>query len=100
MVGLAFVCVEALVLLDVIACEEDDVPSARSVGLAWLEPETLHGSVDLPYAEFGAHVLSYEFDDACGGDELALFAWGGESQVGEDEFFFVAHLFEVTIVLF
>ena len=94
----ASVRIESLLLLDVIACEDDYIPSARVLGAPLLEAEAVHAEGYLLGREGALHRGAHEFDDARGGEELTHLVTIGHAQVGGDEFFFHTGLLELAVV--
>ena len=94
----AAVCLEPLVLLDVVACEDDGVPSAHIEYAALYKPEAVHAQGDLLGRERPLHRAADELDDARGGEELAHLVAVGHAQVGGDELLLHAGLLELAVV--
>ena len=94
----ASVRIESLLLLDVVACEDDYIPSARVLGAPLLEAEAVHGKGYLLGREGALHGGAHELDDARGGEELAHLVAIGHAQVGGDELLFHAGFLELAVV--
>ena len=94
----ASVRIESLLLLDVIACEDDYIPSARVLGAPLLKAEAIHTEGYLLGREGALHRGAHELDDARGGEELAHLVAIGHAQVGGDELFFHAGFLELAVV--
>ena len=74
--------IEPLVLLDVVAREDDHIPAAHIAYTACLKAETVHAEGYLLGREGALHCAADELDDARGGEELAHLVAIGHAQVG------------------
>ncbi len=94
----AAVGIEPLLLLDVVAREDDHIPAAHIAYTACLESETVHAEGYLLGREGALHRAADELDDARGGEELAHLVAIGHAQVGGDELLLHAGLLELAVV--
>ena len=90
--------IEPLVLLDVVAREDDHIPAAHIAYTACLKAEAVHAEGDLLGREGALHRAADELDDARGGEELAHLVAIGHAQVGGDELLLHAGLLELAVV--
>ncbi len=76
-----------MLLLDVVASEDDDIVAAHTTHTALAVSQPVHRKRHALGRQRTLHVHAYEFDDARGREELARLVTVGLAQVGEDKLF-------------